>query len=113
VVEPTMDPLVWLRKHLEEADTDLLRKIVHTFIQALMGRSSLIYARRGEGPRGPRRASDDTYLPLPSSWCSRSPSSSGCADGRLLREPATHDAPAALASHSGGAPDGRSPTTRV
>jgi len=36
VVEPTMDPVVWLRKHLEEADTDLLREIVRTFVQSLM-----------------------------------------------------------------------------
>ncbi len=36
MVEPTLDPVVWLRKHLEQADTDLLREIVRTFIQALM-----------------------------------------------------------------------------
>ena len=36
MVEQTLDPVVWLRKHLEEADTDLLREMVHTFIQALM-----------------------------------------------------------------------------
>jgi putative transposase len=37
VVEPTMDPVVWLRKQLEEADVDLLREMVATFIQTLMG----------------------------------------------------------------------------
>jgi len=31
-----MDPLAWLRKHLEEADIDLLREMLRTFIQALM-----------------------------------------------------------------------------
>ncbi len=36
MVEPTVDPLVWLGKHLEEADVDLLREMVRTFIQALM-----------------------------------------------------------------------------
>jgi putative transposase len=36
VVEPTLDPVVWLRKHVEQADTDLLREMVRTFIQALM-----------------------------------------------------------------------------
>jgi len=36
VVEPTVDPLVWLGKHLEEADTDLLREMLRTFIQHLM-----------------------------------------------------------------------------
>jgi hypothetical protein len=35
VVEPTMDPLLWLRKHLERADTDLLWQMVHTFVQML------------------------------------------------------------------------------
>jgi putative transposase len=36
VVEPTLDPVVWLRKHLEQADTDLLREMVRTFVQTLM-----------------------------------------------------------------------------
>ncbi|GIU99469.1 MAG: transposase for insertion sequence element IS1081 [Actinomycetota bacterium] len=36
MVEPTLDPVVWLRKYLEEADPDLLREIVRTFVQALM-----------------------------------------------------------------------------
>jgi transposase-like protein len=36
VVEPTLDPVAWLRKHLEQADTDLLREMVRTFAQALM-----------------------------------------------------------------------------
>ncbi|MGH2728289.1 MAG: IS256 family transposase, partial [Actinomycetota bacterium] len=31
-----MDPVAWLRKHLEQADTDLLREMVRTFVQALM-----------------------------------------------------------------------------
>ncbi|HXF74225.1 MAG TPA: IS256 family transposase [Actinomycetota bacterium] len=31
-----MDPLEWLRKQLEEADADLLREMVRTFVQALM-----------------------------------------------------------------------------
>jgi transposase-like protein len=32
-----MEPLAWLRKQLEEADVDLLREMVTTFAQALMG----------------------------------------------------------------------------
>jgi len=36
VVEPTMDPVVWLRKHVEQADTDLLREMVGAFVQTLM-----------------------------------------------------------------------------
>jgi hypothetical protein len=31
VVAPTMDPLAWPRKHLEQADADLLRELVATF----------------------------------------------------------------------------------
>ncbi len=37
MVEQTMEPLAWLRKQLEEADVDLLREMVATFVQALMG----------------------------------------------------------------------------
>lgn len=36
MVATTMDPLEWLRKQLEEADADLLREMVRTFVQALM-----------------------------------------------------------------------------
>lgn len=36
MVEATMDPLAWLRKHLEEADVDLLREMLHAFVQVLM-----------------------------------------------------------------------------
>jgi putative transposase len=50
VVEPTMDPVVWLRKHLEQADTDLLREMVRTFVQALMSAEAdaICGARYGE-----------------------------------------------------------------
>ena len=36
MVASTMDLLGWLRKHLQEADTDLLREMVLGFVQALM-----------------------------------------------------------------------------
>lgn len=36
MVASTMDLLSWLRKHLEAADTDLLREVVLGFVQALM-----------------------------------------------------------------------------
>ena len=36
MVASTMDLLGWLRKHLEAADTDLLREMVLGFVQALM-----------------------------------------------------------------------------
>ncbi len=55
MVEPTMDPLVWLRKHLEEADTDLLREMVHTFIQALMGAEVDALCGAGYAERTPDR----------------------------------------------------------
>jgi putative transposase len=36
VVELRMDPLAWLRKHVETADVDLLREMVRTFAETLM-----------------------------------------------------------------------------
>jgi len=37
VAENNMDPLAWLRKQLAEAEPDLLREMVRTFAEALMG----------------------------------------------------------------------------
>jgi putative transposase len=37
VAEATMDPVGWLRKQLEDADTDLLREMVQAFAETLMG----------------------------------------------------------------------------
>lgn len=37
MAELTMDLMAWLRKQLEEADADLLREMVRTFAEALMG----------------------------------------------------------------------------
>ncbi len=50
-----MDPVVWLRKHLEEADTDLLREMVHTFIQVLMGAEVDAICGAAYGERSPDR----------------------------------------------------------
>jgi hypothetical protein len=36
VVDTTMDGLAWLRKHVEQADTDLLRDMVKLFCERLM-----------------------------------------------------------------------------
>lgn len=36
MVELRMDPLAWLRKHVETADVDLLREMVRTFAETLM-----------------------------------------------------------------------------
>jgi putative transposase len=37
VITESMDLLAWLRKQLAEADTDLLREMVRSFAEALMG----------------------------------------------------------------------------
>jgi putative transposase len=55
VVAPTMDWLAWLRKHLEQADADLLRELVATFIQALMGAEADAACGAGFGERSPDR----------------------------------------------------------
>jgi hypothetical protein len=44
-----MDLVGWLRKHLEAADTDLLREMVLGFVQALMGRRGGCAVRRAAG----------------------------------------------------------------
>jgi putative transposase len=55
VVAPTMDLLGWLRKHLEEADADLLRQLVATFVQALMGAEADALCGAALGERSPER----------------------------------------------------------
>jgi len=55
VVEPTLDPRVWLSKHLEEADVDLLREMVRTFIQALMSAEADAACGALYGERSPDR----------------------------------------------------------
>jgi putative transposase len=55
VVAPTMDLLAWLRKHLEQADADLLRELVATFVQALMGAEADAVCGAGLGQRSPDR----------------------------------------------------------
>jgi len=55
VVEPRMDPLVWLRKQLEEADVDLLREMVATFVQALMSAEADVLCGAPYGERSVER----------------------------------------------------------
>jgi putative transposase len=50
-----MDLLGWLRKHLEEADSDLLRELVTMFVQALMGAEADAACGAGHGERSPAR----------------------------------------------------------
>jgi hypothetical protein len=55
VVASTMDLVGWLRKHLEAADTDLLREMVLGFVQALMGAEADALCGAGHGKRSPER----------------------------------------------------------
>jgi putative transposase len=55
VVASTMDLLGWLRKHLEAADTDLLREMVLGFVQALMSAEADAACGAGHGERSADR----------------------------------------------------------
>ncbi len=55
MVDQTMEPLVWLRKQLEDADVDLLREMVSAFIQALMGAEADAICGAAYGERSPER----------------------------------------------------------
>ena len=55
MVASTMDLVGWLRKHLEAADTDLLREMVLGFVQALMGAEAEALCGAGLGERSPDR----------------------------------------------------------
>ncbi len=55
MVDATMEPLGWLRKQLEEADVDLLREMVRTFIDALMGAEADALCGAAYGERSPER----------------------------------------------------------
>jgi putative transposase len=55
VVENNMDALGSLRKHLESADTDLLREMVQTFAEALMAAEADAICGAGCRERSPER----------------------------------------------------------
>jgi putative transposase len=55
VVTSNMDPLAWLRKHLEEADTDLLRELVAMVVQGLMDAEASAECGADYGERSPDR----------------------------------------------------------
>jgi putative transposase len=55
VVASTMDLLGWLRKHLEAADTDLLREMVLGVVQALMSAEADAACGAGHGERSADR----------------------------------------------------------
>ncbi len=51
----TMDPLVWLRKHLDEADPDLLRAMVKAFAEQLMSAEASALCNAAYGERSSER----------------------------------------------------------
>ena len=55
MVASTMDLVDWLRKHLEAADTDLLRELVLGVVQALMSAEADALCGAGLGERSPDR----------------------------------------------------------
>ncbi len=55
MVEHTMDAVAWLRKQLEEADTDLLREMVQAFAETLMGAEADALCNAAYGERSPDR----------------------------------------------------------
>jgi hypothetical protein len=79
VINESMDALVWLRKQLETGDNDLLREMVRSFAEGLMGaeadamcgapygQASPERANRRNGYRSRRWSSTDEVL---DPWCS-------------------------------------------
>ena len=55
MVAPTMEPLAWLRKQLEDADVDLLRSMVATFAHTLMNAEASAICGAGYGERSSER----------------------------------------------------------
>jgi hypothetical protein len=55
VVPNNMDALEWLRKHLEEDGSDVLREMVKTFAETLMAAEADAICGAGYGERSPGR----------------------------------------------------------
>ena len=55
MAKPTMDPLAFLRKTIEDADPDLLREMVRTFAETLMSAEASAIAGAAYGERSPER----------------------------------------------------------
>ena len=55
MVAPTMEPLTWLRKQLDDADPDLLRSMVRTFAETLMNAEVDSMCNAAYGQRTPER----------------------------------------------------------
>ena len=88
MVPTNMDALEWLRKHLEEDGSDVLREMVKTFAEVLMSAEADALCGAGYGERSPGRVTKrNGYRPATStpglgrsSW--RSPSCGGAATSR-------------------------------
>lgn len=55
MVAPTMEPLAWLRKQLEDADVDLLRSMLSVFVHTLMDAEASSVCGAADGERSPDR----------------------------------------------------------
>ncbi len=55
MVAPTMEPLAWLRKQLEDADIDLLRSMLSVFVHTLMDAEASSMCGADYGERSPER----------------------------------------------------------
>ncbi len=56
MVTPSMDVLDWLRKQLKEADADLLREMLSTLVQTLMGAEADALCGAAYGERSRERS---------------------------------------------------------
>jgi putative transposase len=55
VLDPTIDGLSWVRKQVEQADTDLLREMVKLFCERVMGEEADAICGRPFGERSDER----------------------------------------------------------
>lgn len=64
MVDPTMDMLGWLRNQIQVAEPDLLREMVQTFAEALMGAEADALCGAGYGERSPERTNRRNGSPV-------------------------------------------------
>ena len=86
-VPNNMDALEWLRKHLEDDDNDLLREMVRTFAEPLMGAEVDVLCDAGYGEVTPGADQQPQRLPVPAARHAGGDDRSGdpeAAGGQLL-----------------------------
>ena len=82
MVDSTMDGLSWVRKQVEEADTDLLREMVKLFVERVMGEEADAICGASYGERSEERTNRrNGYRSRP--WDSRT----GTIDLQLPKQP--------------------------